>query len=284
MRITIAADSTCDLSPELIKENDIKIVPLYVNLGEKSLKDGIDIVPEDIFKYVKETNQLPKTSAIPVGEFLDIFTELKKESDAIIYFSISSGFSSSYQNACIAAEETDGVYVVDTENLSTGEGILVLKACQMVRDGKTPEEIVEIINDLRGKVDASFVIEKLDFLHKGGRCSALAHLGANLLGIKPCIEVVGGKMSVGKKYRGKYISILEKYISEKLDNAEVDDEFAFFTYSESNPEYVEAGVEAVRKTGKFKQIYITKAGCTITTHCGGNTMGVLFLGKNNKTI
>lgn len=284
MKIVIAADSTCDLSPELIKENNIKIVPLYVNFGEESLKDGIDVVPEDIFKYVDQTGKLPKTSAIPVGEFLDIFTEMKKEGDAIIYFSISSGFSSSYQNACLAAEEIDNVYVIDTENLSTGEGILVLKACQMLKEGKSAEEIVENITSLREKVDSSFVIEKLDFLHKGGRCSALTHLGANLLGIKPCIEVIDGKMEVGKKYRGKYISILEKYISEKLKDAEVDDEFAFFTYSESNSEYVEAGINAVKKMGKFKNVYVTKAGCTITTHCGGNTMGVLFLGKNKKVV
>lgn len=284
MKIVIAADSTCDLSPELIKENDIKIIPLYVNLGEKSLKDGIDIVPSDIFKYVEETGNLPKTSAIPIGEFMDLFEELKKEADAVIYFSISSGFSSSYQNAVIAAEEMENVYVVDTKNLSTGEGLLVLKACKMARDGASCEEILKEMEILSERVDASFVLEKLDFLHKGGRCSALAHLGANLLGIKPCIEVLDGGMTVGKKYRGKFIAVIEKYINEKLSEMEVDEDFAFFTYSESTPEYVQAGIEAVKKTGKFKNLYITKAGCTITTHCGGNTMGVLFIRKDKKTI
>lgn len=279
MKITISVDSTCDLSPELIKENNINIMPLYVNLGEESLRDGIDIEPKDIFEYVEKTGELPKTSAIPVGVFIDSFEEMKKDSDAVIYFSISSGFSSSYQNACLAAEEVGGVYVVDTKNLSTGEGLLVLKACKMANEGKTPEEIVEKINELVEKVDASFVIEKLDFLHKGGRCSALAHLGANLLNIKPCIEVKDGKMGVGKKYRGKYISILEKYIAERLADTDVDDEFAFFTYSESNEEYVEAGYRAVVNSGRFKEVYKTKAGCTITTHCGKNTMGVLFIRK-----
>ena len=283
MKTVIAVDSTCDLSPEIIKENDIKIMPLYVNLGEKSLRDGIDIVPDDIYKYVEETGQLPKTSAIPIGEFLDVFAEMKKDGDALIYFSISSGFSSSYQNACLAAEELENVYVVDTKNLSTGEGLLVLKACAMAREEIAPEDIVEKMNELRDRVDASFVIEKLDFLHKGGRCSALTHLGANLLGIKPCIEVVDGKMAVGKKYRGKYISILDKYVSDKLSEADVDDEFAFFTYSKSDSAYVEAGINAVKKTGKFKKLYITEAGCTVTTHCGGNTMVVLFIRKDNKT-
>jgi len=282
MKIAIAADSTCDLSPEIIEENHIKIVPLYVNLGEESLKDGIDIVPSDIFKYVKESGNLPKTSAVPIGEFLDFFEGLKKDADAIIYFSISSGFSSSYQNAVVAADEMENVYVVDTKNLSTGEGLLILKACKMVRDGASVDEIIKEMDSLSQKVDASFVIENLDFLHKGGRCSALAHLGANLLGIKPCIEVLNGNMTVGKKYRGKFASILEKYVDDKLSDVEVDDEFAFFTYSESDPMYVEAGIEAVRKTGKFKNLYITKAGCTITTHCGGNTMGVLFIRKEKK--
>lgn len=284
MKTIIAVDSTCDLSRELIEESGIKILPLYVNLGEKSLKDGIEIVPEDIFKYVEETGNLPKTSAIPIGEFADAFEAMKKDGDALIYFSIGSGFSSSCQNAKLAAEEMENVYVVDTKNLSTGEGLLVLKASQMAREGISPEKIVEEMDALSDKVDASFVIEKLDFLHKGGRCSALTHLGANLLSIKPCIEVLDGKMTVGKKYRGKYISILEKYIEDKLVDTEVDDEFAFFTYSESDPRYVEAGIEAVKKTGKFKKLYVTKAGCTITTHCGGNTMGVLFIRKDKKTI
>lgn len=284
MKIAIAVDSTCDLSPEIIEENHIKIVPLYVNLGEKSLKDGIEIVPSDIFEFVKETGELPKTSAVPIGEFLDVFEELKKDADAIIYFSISSGFSSSYQNAVVAAQEMENVYVVDTKNLSTGEGLLVLKACKMVKDGASVDEIVREMNVLSEKVDASFVIENLDFLHKGGRCGALAHLGANLLGIKPCIEVLNGKMSVGKKYRGKFASILEKYVADKLANVAVDDEFAFFTYSESDPDYVKAGIEAVKKLGKFKNLYITKAGCTITTHCGGNTMGVLFIRKDKKEM
>lgn len=284
MKIVIAVDSTCDLSPELIKENDIKIMPLYVNLGDKSLKDGIEIVPDDIYKYVEDTGNLPKTSAIPIGEFLDAFEEFKKDADAVIYFSISSGFSSSYQNAALAAEEMDNVYVVDTKNLSTGEGLLVLKACKMAREGASAEEIVEEMNKLSERVDASFVLEKLDFLHKGGRCSALAHLGANLLGIKPCIEVLDGGMTVGKKYRGKFVSVLEKYVADKLTDAEVDDEFAFFTYSKADAKYVEAGVEAVKKTGKFKNLYVTRAGCTITTHCGGNTMGVLFIRKDKKSI
>ena len=168
MKIVIAVDSTCDLSPELIKENDIKIMPLYVNLGEQSLKDGIEIVPADIFKYVEETGNLPKTSAVPIGEFIDVFEELKKDADAVIYFSISSGFSSSYQNAVVAAEEVENVYVVDTKNLSTGEGLLVLKACKMAKEGKSPEEIVKEVTILAERVDASFVIEKLDFLHNGG--------------------------------------------------------------------------------------------------------------------
>ncbi len=279
MRTIIAADSTCDLSPEMIKENDIKIIPLYVNLGEKSLRDGVDITPADIFKYVEETGELPKTSAIPIGTFLDAFKEIKSDDEELIYFSIGSGFSSSCQNAILAAEEMENVYIVDTKSLSTGEGILVLKACEMARNGASAAEIVKKMEELVEKVDISFVIEKLDFLHKGGRCSAVTHLGANLLNIKPSIEVVDGKLCVGKKYRGKYASILEKYVEERLQDVEVDDEFAIFTYSESNPEYVELGYENAKKSGKFKNVYKTLAGCTVTTHCGKNTMGIIFLRK-----
>ncbi|MBR6646809.1 MAG: DegV family protein [Clostridia bacterium] len=279
MRTIIAAGSTCDLSPEMIKENDIKIIPLYVNFGEKSLQDGIEVTPSDIFKYVEETGELPKTSAIPIGTFLDVFAELKSDDDELIYFSIGSDFSSSCQNATLAAAEMENVYVVDTKSLSTGEGILILKACQMARAGAKAQEIVEKMEELKEKVDISFVIEKLDFLHKGGRCSALTHLGANLLNIKPSIEVIDGKLCVGKKYRGKYVSILESYVKDRLENVEVDDEFALFTYSESNPEYVEKGYETAKSLGKFKNVYKTQAGCTVTTHCGKNTMGIIFLRK-----
>lgn len=279
MKIKIVADSTCDLSPELIKENDIRIIPMYVNFGDESFRDGIDITPAEMLDRIDRDGVISKTSAVPIGIYSEEFSKMKSEADAVIYYSISSEFSSSCQNAVVAAGELENVYVVDTRNLSTGEAFMILKACEMAKNGASPEEIIKETTEMTKKVDASFVIDKLDNLRKGGRCSALAHLGANLLQIKPCIEVKDGSMSVGKNYRGKYSAVLEKYAYDRLSDVEVCEDFAFVTYSESDENYADIVYNAAEKTGKFKKIYRTKAGCTVSTHCGRNTVGILFMRK-----
>ncbi len=192
-------------------------------------------------------------------------------------FTISSEMSSTYNNACIAAGEFEDVYVVDTKNLSTGGGLLVLTACDMAAAGKSAREIAEACSALANRVDASFVIDNLTFLHKGGRCSALTALGANILQIKPCIVVRDGKMTVGRKYRGKFPAVLKRYITDQLeDPAAIDLDRVFVTHAGCEEWIVEQCVQQVREAADFKEIHVTRAGCTISSHCGRNTLGVLF--------
>ena len=280
MNIKITADSTCDLSEELVKKYDIEILPLYIVKDGKSYKDGVEITPSDIFEHVKAGGALTSTAAVNVADYIDAFTPLSKEYDAVIHVDISADFSSCYQNACIAAENFDNVYIIDSRNLSTGSGLVVLRAAEMAQAGESPEDIVKAMNALTSKVEASFVIEKLDFLRKGGRCSALAALGANLLSLRPCIEVKDGKMSVGKKYRGKYTACIEKYITERLSGRDdIDYKRIFITHSPSDKEIIDIAHKTVKKLGKFEEILETEAGCTVCSHCGPNTLGVLFIRK-----
>ena len=208
-KIIISSDSTCDLSAELKERYGVKILPLGVTLGTNVYRDGFDITPDDIYAHYDKTGELPKTTAANVGECADFFAELKKDCDAVIHFTISSDMSSTYSNSCIAASELENVYVIDSKNLSTGGGLLVVAAAEMAKDGMEPAAIVEQIEKLKPCVDASFVIDNLEYLYKGGRCSALAMMGANLLKLKPCIEVKNGVMGVGKKYRGTFSKVVE---------------------------------------------------------------------------
>ena len=220
-KVIITSDSTCDLSKELIEKYNIKILPMGGTLGEKLYSDGVDITPDKIYAYFEETGTLPKTSAINMTDFADFFEKYTSEGYAVINFTISSEMSTTFNSSRLAAEEFEDVYTIDSRNLSTGSGLLVLKAAEMAANGESAEAIVAEINNTIGRVDASFVIDKLNYLHKGGRCSAVAALGANLLKLKPCIEVKEGKMGVGKKYRGKYGDVLKEYVAERLQN--IDD-------------------------------------------------------------
>lgn len=279
-KILIASDSTCDLSPELIEQNNIKILPLGVSLGENNFIDGVDITPDDIYVHYEKTKQLPKTAAVNVAEFSAFFEKYVNEGYSIVMFTISAQMSSTYNNARLAAEEFEGVYAVNTENLSTGGGLLVLSACQMVKEGMSAKEIAEKCEQIAKRVDASFIIDSLEFLYKGGRCSALEALGANLLQLKPCITVRGGKMGVGKKYRGKFGDVLKKYISDQLGNGEnLELDYVFVTHAGCDPQIVDACVEQVKSLVPFKNLFVTRAGCTISSHCGRNTLGVLFIRK-----
>jgi len=278
-KVIVASDSTCDLSPELIEKYGIKIFPLYVRLGENDYKDGVDVTPDDIYEHYRKTGELPKTAAVNIADFSDFFAEATEAGCEVVVFTISALMSSTYQNARLAAEDFDGVYAVDTKNLSTGGGLLVLKAADMAANGASACEIAKACEALTEKVDASFVIDDLEFLYKGGRCSALAMFGANLLKLKPCITVNDAKMGVGKKYRGNFTDVLPKYVSDRLgDGSALSLERAFVTHAGCDMNIVNACVEQVRAAG-FKEVFITRAGCTISSHCGQNTLGVLFLRK-----
>jgi len=280
-KIIISSDSTCDLSAELKERYDVRIIPLGVTLGDKVYRDGIDINPDDIYAHHAKTGELPKTTAANVGECIDYFTDLTKDGDAVIHFTISSTMSSTYSNACLAAAEFENVYVIDSKNLSTGGGLLVVSAAEMAKSGMEAGDIVAELEKLIPCVDASFVIDSLEYLHKGGRCSALAMMGANLLKLKPCIEVKDGSMGVGKKYRGVYGRVLSEYVDERLQNIDdIDNRRVFVTHAGCDSEIVNAVVEQVKSKGFFKEVFLTRAGCTISSHCGANTLGVLFIRKS----
>lgn len=280
-KVLLVSDSTTDLNSELIERYGIKILPLGVTLGEELYSDGVDIDPDRIYEYYEKNGELPKTSAVNMADFADAFEEYTKEGYSVVCFTISAEMSSTYHNACLAAEEFENVHVVDTRNLSTGGGLILAAAGDMVKEGKSASEIAEACRALTGKVDASFVVDDLEFLHKGGRCSAVAAFGANLLQLKPCITVRGGKMGVGKKYRGKFAQVLAKYVAEQLgDASDIELDRIFVTHAGCDEEIYMSCVEQVKSIAPFKEVCITRAGCTISSHCGRNTLGVLFIRKN----
>ena len=280
MRIRVTADSTCDLSPELIEQYGIEISPLYVVLDGKSYKDTLEIKPEDIYAYVSRTNKVGSTAALNVSDYLEFFAKNKEGYDAIVHFTISSEMSSCYQNACIAAEEIGDVYVIDSRNLSTGIGHLVLDAAELAAEGKTAQEIYDILNERKQKLDVSFVIDTLKYLSLGGRCSPLAAMGANFLNLKPTICVVNGKMIVGKKYRMSIDRAMLRYVKDQLgDLNTVDTRRIFITDSGVPEEQWRAVEKLLRETLPFEHIYHTRAGCTVSNHCGPGTLGILFYRK-----
>lgn len=279
--IKITADSTCDLSPALIDQLNISLMPLHVLIDDEDFRDGVDITPKEIFKYVGEQNKTCTTAAVNTFEYENFFAGLSPKYDAVIHICLGSDFSSSYQNAKLAAENFDNVYVVDSSNLSTGSGHIVYDAALLAEDGIEPEEICKQLENVIPKVDASFVIDKMDYLRKGGRCSSIEALGATLLKIKPSIEVVDGKMHVGKKYRGNFERCLENYVKDRLENNDnIDYSRLFITHSHCAPETVAKVKEAVARFANFEEIIETTAGCTVSSHCGPNTLGILYKRKN----
>ena len=283
MSIIITADSTCDLSEELIKKHGIIITPLYVNYDDKSFKDGVDVKPAQIFEYVQNTKKLPKTAAVTVADYTDVFSKIISDGNSVIHINISSDFSASHQNAVIASKEVEGdIHIVDSRNLSTGSGHTVLKAAELAEKGMSAEEITSFLNnEYIPKVNASFCIDTLTYLHKGGRCSTVAALGANLLKIKPCIEVVQGKMNVGKKYRGKLDNVLKQYVEDRLgDTNNIDTTRIFITHTGCSKEMIDGVIKEINRHCKFKEVIETTAGCTISNHCGPGTLGILYLNNN----
>ena len=277
-KVIIASDSTTDLTLEFIERYDVKVLPLGVTLGDRLYTDGVDINPDMIYAHYEQTGELPKTSAINTVQCAEFFREHTADGSAMVFFTISSEMSSTYANARIAAEEFENVYVVDTRNLSTGGGLLVCAAGDMAKAGMDAAEIAQKCAELTDKAVASFVVDDLTFLHKGGRCSALAAIGANLVQIKPCIGVSDGKMSVVKKYRGSFGAVLKKYAAELMEEAaEADLTRVFVTHAGCDEEIIHQCVAQVKEGLPFEEVIVSRAGCTISSHCGRNTLGILFM-------
>ena len=280
MRVKIISDSTCDLSPALLERYDIAVTPLCVIKDGKEFHDGVDITPADIFTHVDGGGELCSTAAVSQFEYTQMFTRYAKEYDEVVQINIGSNFSCCYQNACLAAQEFDNVFVVDSGNLSTGQGLLVVAAAKFAQQGVSGIEIAERVRALVPKVETSFLIDRLDYMRKGGRCSTVAALGANLLKHKPCIEVREGKMSVCKKYRGSFEKCIRQYVKERLDGREdIAPELAFITHAAADANVVAAAKEEAAQYGSFETVEETQAGCTVSCHCGPNTLGILFVRK-----
>ena len=280
MNIKITADSTCDLPKALLDAHNITLTPLTVIKNDEAFKDGVTITPAEIFAHVAAGGALCSTSACSVGDYIDHFESFQGTCDGIVHISLGSGFSASYQNACLAAQEFDNVCVIDSMNLSTGQGHVVLKACKLARTAQSLDALKAELEAFVPKVEASFLVDKLDYLVKGGRCSSAAALGANLLNLKPCIEVREGKMSVVKKYRGNYAKCLATYVRERLsDRDDLDRTNLFLTYTEVSQECYTAAKDAVATYGNFENVYDSVAGCTISCHCGPGTLGILMVRK-----
>ena len=280
MKIKILSDSTCDLSNEILEAHGITLMPLTVIRDGESYLDNVTITPAEIFAHVAAGGNLCSTTAVSIGEYIDFFAPYAAEFEGVVHINLGSGFSSTHQNACLAAEEFENVVAIDSQNLSTGQGLVVLKACELAKTCQSLAEMKEKLDEYASHVEASFLVDKLDYLVKGGRCSSAAALGANLLNLKPCIEVRGGKMTVVKKYRGNYAKCLGNYVKDRLSNREdlVGDTLFVTTTGVSDDCYT-AVMDAVRTHGKFDTVYETTAGCTISCHCGPGTLGVLFVRK-----
>ncbi len=279
LKCMITAETTCDLSPEIIKERNFKLIPISIIMGLDEKKDGVGVKAEELFEYVKKTGELPKTAAVSIEEYKEFFTEAKKDAEKIIHFSISSKSSSSCNNAIAAAKEIGGVYVVDTKALSTGEALLMLKADDMLKAGEDAEKVYEKIVALTDKVQTSFVVDTLDYLAKGGRCSSVALIASKILKIHPYIYENDGELQVKKKYMGSLQRSLSQYLNDlRSEYASYDKTRVFVTHSPCDGrELIEDVISKVKEYFDFDEVIETQAGATVSTHCGMNTIGVLFI-------
>ena len=287
MQIRISAESTVDLTKELIAKYNVSVVPFTLTLGDKTAPDG-EITPKEIISFVNETGILPKTSAINQFQYTEYFSELLKDNDYIIHFTLSSCISATNNNANMAAEAINAqagekkVFVVDSKSLSTGIALLVLYACDLVKEGLSAKDIYEKCLARVPYVQASFILKRVDYLYKGGRCNAMAYFGANLLGIRPQIIVKDGKMVSGKKYKGKYSKGVDRYCSDVLEEFNTPDKTrVFLTYTTADEETIQIAINHLKEAG-FKEILITTAGGTITSHCGEDCLGILYINDENK--
>ncbi len=281
-KIKVTCDSTCDLTKELYNNYHIDVLPLGICLGDDLRFDGVDVTAQELYDYAQKTGTLPKTSAISVGVYADCFQKYIDEGCQIIHISLSSDISSCYQNACIAASQFPGdVFVVDSKSLSSGSGHLALLAVELAAADYRAQEIYDALNDMKSRIDVSFVLQTLDYLHKGGRCSGIAAFGANALRLRPEIVVGDGKMHVGKKFRGDMEKSIMAYVRARLanqDNIQLDR--IFVTHSGVPAELVAKVMQLVRELQPFEQVIETKAGSTISSHCGPRCLGLAFFRTN----
>ena len=281
--VKITADTPSDIGPMLKERYDVELIPLHVTMNDQEYLDGVNITNDMIYENWEKTGTLPKTSAVSVGEYEDVFEKYVDQGYDVVHVSLGSGLSVTHQNAVMAAEEIPGVYVIDSCSLSTGTGLLVCEAGERVKQGKDAAAIYEEVNALTMKNSASFILDTLAFLHAGGRCSSLAHMGANLMSIKPSIKVLNeqnGSMTVGKKYFGKLKKGIIAYIHDQLaDRTDIIRDRIFITHSGFPAEDIQWMKAEVEKYGPWGEIIVTTAGCTISSHCGPGCIGVLFLTK-----
>ncbi len=280
-KIAVLADSTCDLSPELVKRYDVTILPLHIHLGDDEYLDGVNIKPEDIYKWSDVHKITPKTSTISLDRTIDTMRTALSEAEEVIAFSISSEMSSSYNVLNMAAAELDAedrVFVIDSESLSTGIGLLVLTACDLASKGMSGKEIAEKVNALRSFVRASFVVDTLVYLHRGGRCSGLAAMAGSTFKLHPCILVENAKMKPGKKYRGQLAKVVRDYAHDlEPEMKKAIRDRVFITHSGCDEQIVQETKAYLESLNIFEEILITRAGGVVSSHCGPGTLGVLFI-------
>jgi DegV family protein with EDD domain len=278
--VIITADSPVDLSHEASSRYGVKIMPLHIILDGKSYRDGVDIVSERLFEYYREHRVLPSTAAVSVAEYSDFFDGLTSEGASVVHMSLSSEISSTYQNAFLAAEEKENVYVLDTRSLSSGMALLTLYACDLRDRGLSANEIYEKLKEQVPKVRVSFVLDTLDYMSRGGRCSAVTAFGANILGIRPSIEMNDGRLGVSKKYRGKSSDVMLRYVSDRLGNGEeIDTTRCFLVHTGLSRAQLDELKSAIQRLVPFGEIHEAFASCTISTHCGPGCMGVMYMVK-----
>lgn len=281
-RTIISTDSPADVPAEFRERYDIRVIPLHIILDDDCFEDGVNIQPDDLYAFYKKTGRLPKTSAVSVAEYTDFFKELTQDGSSVVHISFSSALSATHQNARLAAEDFDNVYIVDSKSLSTGIALLAIKAAQLAQDGLDAKTIAHEMEYKREKVVTTFILDKLEFLYKGGRCSGVAMLGANVLGIKPSIVMVDGKLQVGKKYRGKLENCQMQYVRDLLEQyaGRIDTDRAFLSRTAGvSDEQMKALQKEIHKTLKFKEYIVSTVGCTITSHCGERTFTFEFMLK-----
>lgn len=278
--VVITADSTCDLSPELTERFNIKLIPLTIILGDSSFLDGEGFSPRDMYERYRRDGLLPKTSAVGLQEFLDFFSRYLREGYEIVHLDISSELSGTYNNARLAAAELEGVYTVDSRMLSTGVGLLAIEGAECRDRGMSAADIAARLTELTAKVDVSFVLDTLEFMWKGGRCTGVTALGANILRLKPALEMRNGRLEVYKKYRGDIGRVYRQYIAERLAGKRLRPGHVFITESGEVGEIVINELrDYVRSLTDAREIHHTVAGCSVSSHCGPKTLGILFINE-----
>lgn len=279
-KIKITCDSTCDLTAVQYAQYGIEILPLGIELDGELRRDGVDVNARQVFDFVAQSGKLPHTSAVSPGEYLDCFRKYTEQGYAVIHINLSHHLSACYSNACLAASELENVYPIDSLSLSTGSGHLAIAASEMAASGMEAADIAAKLEEMKGKLDVSFVLQTLEYLHKGGRCSGVAALGANVLKLRPEIRVADGQMTVGKKFRGSLEKTVKEYVANRLEGrTDVDTKRIFITNSGLSDEFMEELKVLVRKYQPFEEVLTSEAGCTISSHCGPQCMGVLFFTK-----